>query len=647
MKSFLTLLFALICCIGNVKAATGDTTIVQGVNDKWIGDVPVNIDSMMKFPDGSKSYRKIIMVFTLGKYACPGNPTYCGQWDYTVNMYLIKPSKTVELGRFITPYAGAWGPRTPMTWKGEYAFDVTDYYPLIKDSGIVRVHYSGYSGGYTANVKFIFIEGTPPRNVIDIDRVWNGSFQYGGATSIETNVPQKTLNAPSGTQFTEMKFCVSGHGSDNNYCSEFCKKYYKVMLNGSQTDQMDIWKNNCGQNELYPQTGTWIYDRANWCPGEVVRVNTHKLGGITGGNYNLDVDFETYNDNGNASYIVDGAVIYYGGFNNNVDVSLEAIVAPTDNPSFFRSNPTGKFPKVIIRNTGATAITNIKFDYGVGSTMRQYTWQGNLNSLDSTLVVFPEVPELRTASGSNILFTVKALEVNGAADGDASNNTLYSYFTGVPTWPMKIIVSMLTNKGDAGGGISESSWKIVDAIGTVWAKRENCAISSSYVDTVTLGPGAYELLVDDKNCDGMNFPLYAQGGGYNPGAGTLAVRGTTSLANLQLSKYFSGDFGCGFSQFFNVIWPAAITNVNDNTAAMDVYPNPATNNVNVVFAGINNVKGKISLIDMMGRVVLQQPCQSAQKQINTAQLNNGIYNVVFESENGEAGRLQSRLVIAK
>src|SRR5690606_24951043 len=124
------------------------------------------------------------MVFTLGKYICPPNEQYCSDWDYTVQTKLMTPGgDTVELGRLITPYANSM--RMTANWKGVYQFDVTDFYPLLQNSNTVRVHYSGYSGGFTADVKFAFIEGTPERNVVGIKPLWKGGFNYGhGSTPI-------------------------------------------------------------------------------------------------------------------------------------------------------------------------------------------------------------------------------------------------------------------------------------------------------------------------------------------------------------------------------------------------------------------------------------------------------------------------------
>src|SRR5206468_546966 len=134
-------------------------------------------------PSSGTTYRNIYMVLTLGKYTCPGS--VCGDWDYTVQNYLMTPGgDTLELGRLITPYANASGPRTPFSWTQRYVYDVTDYVSKLQGSATMRIFYSGYSEGFSADIKFAFIEGTPDRDVKSIQRLWHGSFGYGGTPDI-------------------------------------------------------------------------------------------------------------------------------------------------------------------------------------------------------------------------------------------------------------------------------------------------------------------------------------------------------------------------------------------------------------------------------------------------------------------------------
>ncbi|RYZ40215.1 MAG: hypothetical protein EOP49_29710, partial [Sphingobacteriales bacterium] len=426
-----------------LKAAPGDTTWVQAHANKWL-DWYNNFDTTVTFPNGTTSYRKVYMIFTLGKYQCPGSPQYCGDWDYTVQNFIMTPGgDTLELGRLITPYASATYPRTPWGWKQRYIFDVTDFYPVLQNSSTVRTLYSGYSGGFTADIKFAFIEGTPMRNVTGIDPIYKGSHNYGDAADpIDNHLPAVTNVVPAGTVSSELKFTVTGHGADGNYCSEFCSKYYDVLLNGTNVAHKDIWRNDCGLNHLYPQSGTWVYDRANWCPGDQVAVSSHSLGAQTpGSNYTVNVDFENYTKTGSGtpSYTIEGAVFHYGAMNHNVDADLLDIVAPSNFEAHFRQNPLCGKPVVRVKNNGSQTISSIKFNYGVaGGFLPDYTWNGTLPSMEEALIELPEPWELRVVSGDTATkyFSARITEVNNAADADTTNNYMNTGFKASPKWPI-------------------------------------------------------------------------------------------------------------------------------------------------------------------------------------------------------------------
>lgn len=642
MKRLLALIPALLLAAFSY-AAPGDTTKVQSFAGLQINHYGA-FDTTVEFPDGSVSYRKVLMTFTLGKYQCPGNPQYCGDWDYDVHMFVMTPGgDTLEMGRFITPYANASYARTPWTWKQRYVFDVTDFYNQLKDSATVRIFYSGYSWGFTADVRFDFIEGTPPRNVIDIDRLWKGGYQYTTKNPIDNNVTPRNLTAPANTQFAELKLNITGHGNNNENCSEFCRKYYRVMLNNNQIAQKDIWRDDCGYNHMYPQSGTWIYNRANWCPGDIAFTNSHPLTGVTASsNFDIDLDFQAAQDSTGASYNIQSAIVYYGAFNKSLDASLEDIIAPSDHETHFRFNPfTGK-PIVKVQNTGSATITSIKFKYEVNTKgQEEYTWNGTLAPLETMDIELGLMSDLQSATGNTNTFKVEIAEVNGSADGDATNNKLSSNFKAAVNVPSELSIEMKTNSGTV-LGTSQTSWTITDlSTNNVVAQRTNCAPNTTYKDSFILNQGMYKLEVADAGCNGLYWWA-------TPGDGRgefyLFRRGT--LIPVALTGYFNGDFGCGFTQYFNVLWPQAINDVNTQPAIM-VHPNPAADQLSVSLSGLAHTNGTVRLVDMMGRVVLEQQVNASNVILNTSAVSNGVYTVLYTNADGGDTKLQSRVVIAK
>lgn len=666
MKKHLYLLLALVAGFFSAKASPGDTTWVQAHKLDSITHYG-KYDTTITFPNGTTSYRKIYMIYTLGETTCPAGSQYCHQWDYTVQNYIMTPAgDTLELGRLITPYAntGVW--RFPATWTHRYIFDVTDYYPVLKNTATVRMFYSGYSWGFTANIKFAFIEGTPERNVLRVDKIYDGSYAYGNAADpIDNHLTPQTKTAPAGTASAEMKYIVTGHGADPTHnCCEFYSQDYRVSVNSTQVAQKSIWRATCGSNELYPQGGTWIYDRANWCPGEFIHTNVHKLTGVTAGSpYTVDIDFgfQNYTTTGSyGSYTNSAAAVYYGTMNHSLDASLEDIIAPTNYEGYFRENPS-TVPMVKVHNAGTATINSIVFSYGVkDSAMSQYTWSGTLPSMADSIITLPIPASVQNLSvngaSGTYTFVVKMTAVNGQQDNDHTNDSLRSSFVSAPLWPNKFVVELKTNNETSSGTLGNTSspadatWVMTDMNGNVVATRQNTFCSTTYSDTVALnGRGTYKLELVDVNCDGLYWWAY----GTQVTAGSLTIRqpGVTATIPLNGTVYTGGfrqDFGCGLVQYFTVVGPAlgvpTITNVN---VSMEAYPNPATNAVNININGLSNVNGMLRVIDALGRTVIEQSCRSNHEVLNTSALSNGLYTIIFLDENAGSNKLQTRLMITK
>lgn len=650
MKYISLLAFTLLSALF-VKAAPGDTTWIQAHNDmklSYYGDY----DTTIAFPDGTTQYRKIIMVFTLGKYNCgggydpanagePPKTGWCADWDYTVQNFLMnKKGDTLELGRLITPYANTTFPQFPWSWKQPYYFDVTDYYPALKDSALLRVHYSGYSGGFTANIRFAMVEGTPDRNVTGIKHLWSGSFDYGkSADPIDNHTSTVSLTPPAGTAGASFKFNITGHGNDAGGCSEFCQRYYRVFKDGSMVKQTNIWRDNCGANEIARQSGTWLYDRGNWCPGALVNTNIHPLPTVTAGTpFDLRLNFQSYSSAGGASYTIDGAVVYYGNFNKTLDAAIEKV-------SVYNSPSTPGFTSARIHNAAATPITSIAFEYGVTGKLTTYTWTGTLAPLADTIVSLPVTTPMAEATGTGIDYEVNILKVNSATDDDATNNKFKTTFDAIPEWVAdSLIIQLNTNYGTS-AGYSETEWKISDmASGAIVAQGIHNPVKKLSADTLRLPAGVYRLDVTDVACNGLNSWMYP-----GDGAGTFVVR-PSRYKSFTLANYFAGDFGCGFTQYFRLV-PAttAIDEANKPVEAlMDVFPNPANDQVSIALHSSIPASGMLVITDNTGKAIVVQQINSQDAvKIATANFANGLYFVSFVSSDPAMPRLQTKLVIMK
>jgi hypothetical protein len=647
MKKIYSLLLLAFGAFGVAQANPGDTTIVvcQQIKHMDWPSAADPYDTAVVFPDGTKTYRKILMEFTLGKYACPGyDPSnagegagqtgWCADWDYDVHAIVLNATDTMELGRFITPYANSNFPRTPASWSHPYVYDVTDYYPLLKNNATFRIKYSGYSGGFTGSVRFIFIEGTPPRDVIKIDPLWQGGYSYGNASDpIEAKIAAKDLTMPANAQFAEMKVNITGHGGDNTAnCAEFCKKWYKVMVNGTMSEQKDIWRDDCGSNFLYPQSGTWIYDRGNWCPGDLVHDNIHKMPATVtpGSTFTTDLDFQTYTSGNNgASYKVTAGMFYYGAFNHTLDAGIESIISPSALEANYRYNPVCGQPVINVKNFGSTTLTSIKFSYGVvGQTMSSYTWTGSMSSLNAMDITLPSIPEMNTVTGSSNKFTVSITEVNGAADQENLNNTMNSSFEAAPKWDGGHFRVDFKTSSNYQGQINKTNWSIKDMNDNTVISRQGTASNTTYKDTLHLANGCYRLDVDGSYTGaGMNFFGQMTSKGY------FRIYNLNTAAQLPLPKTDLGNpgleanYGNGFTQYFTVENSAVvgIDNVGNATFSMSVYPNPAKEAIHIEVMGQLKEKAQVQLTNIIGQVIYTSETKDLNIYIGTENIPNGIY----------------------
>lgn len=112
--------------------------------------------------------------------------------------------------------------------------------------------------------------------------------------------------------------------------------------------------------------------------------------------------------------------------------------------------------------------------------------------------------------------------------------------------------------------------------------------------------------------------------------------GTNGYMLTDSSSLFTEVFDVGISSA-----PAYLTGINENTTPvlMNIFPNPASDEITISFTSIQN-NGLIELLDITGKCVMLQPINNAKKliKINCISLSDGVYiiklynadNCVFE-----------------
>lgn len=528
-----------------------------------------------------------------------------------------------ELARFITPYGiGLTLGEDGWTW----IFDVTDYAHLLRDS----VQLEAGNWQELLDMKFAFVHGTPPRDVKRMDAFWKGTYYL---NSFDGNVTDHAFTPEADETMFKLKTRASGHGfGSGNNCAEFCYNTHSVKVNGAPQWSWEVMR-ECADNPLYPQGGTWIYDRAAWCPGAPVDTKEFELTPLVEGQSTFSVDYDiTYDPDGN--YRFEGQIVAYGSPNMQHDVEISHISSPSDDKLESRWNPICESPKVIIRNNGSNVLNSCVFTYSIsGGEEATYEWSGNLNFMESTEVLLPyDDPVLWEGDDEEWLtFYVAVNDPNGQVDEEPRNNASSSKFHRVPTWSYpelddnRLIVWTKTNLVPW-----ETSVELVDAAGNVVWERGYPTANMTYRDTLSLNQGCYRFTINDLGDDGQGFWANSDGSGY------------TRLKKVQGGNFinFEPDFGKYISQAF--YFQTNLVHVQEELSpvpvSFEVFPNPSDGLVKLRAHGLASGESLVwKCYDVMGRLQLSGTWVYQVGQLGMIHLNGvlpGTYALSLERMNG-------------
>ena len=618
-----------------------DTIFIQAhdyVDMDWYG----NYDAWANFPSDENTYRKILMHYDM---RCSSSG--CSGWDYTTKISLMKENGEVDengnpvfihdqtLANVITPYGtymqGSGSNGFSPNWVQRYTYDVTDFAPLLKDSVLIRAFYGGWSTGFNVTLNFEFIEGTPPRNVLDIQNLWSGSNSYSDIQNILSDtlvfIPQEAKNSI-------MRVTISGHGQDGEFTPGVD---YTVSLNGENLYTQEIWRDDCGEVALYPQGGTWVYDRANWCPGDKATTRDHELTSfIQTGQENL-LDFNIYRPNWNpaeASYIYDAQLITFEEPNFNLDAVMEDIISPSNKDEYFRFNPSCSNPIIKIKNQGSQTLNSAEIHYGFDQFSNNiFYWSGSLKFGETEII---ELPPISWNWDNQTPFFANIITANNIEDEYEVNNMLKSNYEYVEEYPSSFAMWFKTNSYP-----NESSYEIRNNENELIFSKTGMEANTLYKDTFNLSPGCYKIQILDTggnqnwNEDGLSWWANDDGSGY---ARLREVPGG-------FFKYYQADFGTELTDYFRV-GNYFMSNTEIEDILFDVFPNPSNGNFNVFVE--SNIYNKVILkiIDINGKVIKEMiKGEGASYQNFTIKdLPNGIYTILLESEND---RIKKNIVVAK
>lgn len=262
-------------------------------------------------------------------------PADCDAFDRNFEIVLDTPKEPalgppgLELMRAITPFGGPLHLEIDVTdaanaRPGKHPVEVT-----IGTWSDAAGQVSGSNGGWNVSARFDFVPGVPPRNVLGVVALVNGS-----ATD-PAPVSPIAFEVPPGTTSTRLEYRVTGHGGvvgatgcGLSPAEEFCQRTHALFVDEAEFDSVTPWRDDCASlcTLAHQDTSSGGFDyckenpcgaipsvkasRANWCPGSLTPPLTWQLAQLTPGPHSFRYQVEDIASGG--SWRVSAAVYAFG-----------------------------------------------------------------------------------------------------------------------------------------------------------------------------------------------------------------------------------------------------------------------------------------------------------------------------------------------
>ncbi|XP_062255672.1 uncharacterized protein si:dkey-256h2.1 [Platichthys flesus] len=271
----------------------------------------------VELPPGSLDFDKLELDASL---SCPGSrDSSCAHWDHTVQLFVccdhLGPYCNMELSRWITAFRrgiGRWltdvSPLIPLLDSHTCTFTMKTVpwaMPWIVSLNL-RFSVSNNTGNHTEKLRPFRVMSLYGGGTFDKD--YNQRFQ-----PIKFPVPPSAMKV-------ELFTVITGHGSDDNGCGEFCVTSHHFLINSvfNNTRIFDSAGSPLGcamrvtEGAVPNEHGTWLYGRGGWCDGLQVspwRVDITEQLDLSGSESNTVVYFGLFegrdpNPSQNPGYII-------------------------------------------------------------------------------------------------------------------------------------------------------------------------------------------------------------------------------------------------------------------------------------------------------------------------------------------------------
>ena len=370
----------------NVIQATTDINNVTAFSGVWLNTDSVSLIRDGVLPTQVGAFDTIIATLTV---TCPNGG--CGPWDRVASIDAQgHDGKWFEIIRYITPYG------VPCS----HNINLADYASLLQGKVTFRANCATLDNGFVYELKFTYKEGTPPHKYSSVQQVWKEIYPFGDYANLQP-VPTFNYSYPAGAVASKLKLVSTGHGwgsLNTNNAAEFYSATHNIWVNGANTfNQLNWLVCNPNPDGCSPQSGTWTYSRAGWCPGAIAPYFDYDMSSfISSQNIALDYKFFTgYVDqcHPNNPNCVTGVTCSdcSDGFNPQLDVNCNLItfydslaplgISQLDKISFaLYPNPSnGSFVISAGKKNAKYIVTVIDI---LGKVTADFDWNGDRTSVD-------------------------------------------------------------------------------------------------------------------------------------------------------------------------------------------------------------------------------------------------------------------------
>ncbi|XP_071388895.1 uncharacterized protein [Centroberyx affinis] len=206
--------------------------------------------------------------------SCPGRRDLsCAHWDHTVQLFVccdhFSTYCNTELGRWITAFRRG---------TGRWLTDVSPLLPLLNSGKCTfTMKTVPWAMPWVVSLNLRFTANQTGNGAVKLRPFMVMSLYSGGTFDKNYNKRYQPIKfpVPASTKKVELLAVITGHGSDENGCGEFCVTSHHFLINGvfNNTRIFDSAGTALGcamrvkEGAVPNEHGTWLYGRGGWCDG--------------------------------------------------------------------------------------------------------------------------------------------------------------------------------------------------------------------------------------------------------------------------------------------------------------------------------------------------------------------------------------------